>query len=186
KSHGFFVVSTTCSYCKGNGKVIIHSCETCDGRGKERVKKNLSVKIPAGIEDGTRLRLQREGEDGERGGPSGDLYVDIQVKPHPLFQRIGNDIYCKIPVAFPTVVLGGKIEVPTLNGKEKLEIPEGTQSGTRFSIKGAGICDVYGGKKGNEIIEIVVEVPKKLTKKQKEILKEFAKSTEEKKGNRFW
>lgn len=171
---GSFVSIQTCDVCKGEGKVITHPCEVCKGSG--RVKKNvkIKVKIPAGIDDGQTISLRGEGEPGLRGGPPGDLYIDISVKPHSIFKRKGNDIMCEIPITFVQGALGAEIEVPTLEGKMLYNIPEGTQTGTVFKIKGKGIPYIRGGGRGDLYFKVNIEVPRKLNEKQKAILREFA------------
>lgn len=172
---GIFSTTRTCRTCMGSGEVVRNTCETCDGTGRIKKNKKLEIEIPAGVEEGTRLRVAGEGEAGERGGPSGDLYVLIHIKPHKIFKRRGNDIYVGVPITFAEASLGTTIEVPTLDGKAKLKIPAGTQPGTVFRMRGKGIPDVHGYGKGNQNITIIVKVPEKLTKKQKELLKEFDK-----------
>lgn len=184
RSQGFFTMSTTCPYCKGEGQIITDPCPDCRGKGQIRKKKRLSVKIPPGIENGSRLRLGGEGEEGLNGGPPGDLYIFIQVEPHEFFQRQGNDIICQIPIAFHQAALGSEMEVPTLDGNKKVTIPKGIQSGEVVYLKGEGIPYLRGGGRGDEIIQVIVKTPTKLTKKQEELLREFAR--EEPKGWSFW
>jgi len=174
QSSGFFAISATCPQCKGRGSIIHDPCPDCRGTGKKEAAKTIQLKIPAGVETGSRLRLRGEGETGEFGGPSGDLYVFITVKPHEFFERRGNDIYCRIPVSFVQAALGAKIEARTLQGKEKIKIPKGTQSGHTFRLKGMGIPRLGGYGKGDQIIETLVVVPTNLNKKQEELLREFA------------
>jgi molecular chaperone DnaJ len=152
----------------------------CKGTGRSRITKNVQLKIPAGVETGSRLRLRGEGEEGEFGGLSGDLYVFIHVEPHELFERKDNNIYCQIPISFVKASLGATIEVMTLNGTEKLKIPKGTQSGTIFRLKGKGIPHLQGYGRGDQIIETVVKIPTNLNRRQEELLKEFAKLSGEK------
>ena len=175
QSSGFFSISTTCPQCKGRGTVILEPCESCRGTGKAVASKKINVKIPAGVETGSRLRLRGEGEAGDYGGANGDLYVFIKVKPHEFFERSGNDIYCRIPISFVQAALGTKIETPTLNGKEKIKIPAGTQSGSTFRLKGLGIPRLGEYGRGDQIVEVTVAVPTKLNRKQETLLKEFAK-----------
>ena len=175
QSSGFFSISSTCSYCKGEGTIITNPCKTCRGAGKEQIKKTVSLKIPAGVESGSRLRLKGEGETGQFGGPPGDLYVFIHVQPHDLFERRGNDIYCRVPISFVQAALGATIEVPTLNGTEALKIPKGTQNGKSFRLKGKGIPHLRGFGRGDQFVETSVMIPTDLTRKQEELLREFEK-----------
>jgi molecular chaperone DnaJ len=175
QSSGFFSIRTTCPECKGYGKIILQYCSACHGSGKTALDKKVHVKIPAGVETGSRLRLRGEGEDGEFGGPSGDLYVFLAVEPHEFFERRGYDIYCRVPITFVQAALGAKIEVPTLTGTEKLKIPKGTQNATHFRLKGRGIPHIRGFGNGDQIIETLVTIPTSLTRKQEELLLEFAK-----------
>jgi len=175
QSSGFFTISTTCPQCRGQGRVITKPCTHCRGTGRSKVTRTVHIKVPAGVETGSRLRLRGEGEEGEYGGPSGDLYVFIHVEPHEFFERKDNDIYCQIAISFVQATLGATIEVPTLNGPEKLKIPKGTQSGTLFRLKGKGIPHLRGFGHGDQIIETIVKTPTQLSKKQEELLKEFAK-----------
>lgn len=177
QSTGFFTVSSTCPHCNGHGKFIPKPCSKCHGRGKETVKKNVQLKIPAGVDTGSRLRLRGEGEAGDHGGPNGDLYVFINVEEHDFFVRSDDNIICRIPVSFTQVALGATIEVPTMEDKEKLKIPKGTQSGSVFRLKGKGIPHLQGYGRGDQIIEVVVQTPVNLSKKQEELLKEFEKSS---------
>ena len=177
---GFFSVSKTCGKCHGSGKVIQKPCNTCKGEGKIRVKKELSVKIPAGVDNGSRLRLSGEGESGIYGGPHGDLYVIISLEEHPFFQREGLDIYCQVPISFTKAVFGGEVEVPTLNGSAKLKIPAGTPSGKSFHLKGKGMPSIGSSHRGDQIVSVYIDVPKKLTPRQKELLEEFAEISEQK------
>jgi molecular chaperone DnaJ len=175
QSSGFFTISSTCPHCGGQGKIISKPCHTCHGAGKESVKKTAQLKIPAGVETGSRLRLRGEGEAGDQGGPSGDLYVFLYVEEHDFFTRSNNDIICRVPISFVQAALGATIEVPTLEDNEKIKIPKGTQNGKTFRLKGKGIHHVQGYGRGDQIIEIFVQTPTDLTKKQEEILKEFAR-----------
>ncbi len=175
QSSGFFTISTTCPQCRGQGRVITKLCSDCMGAGREKVTKTVHLKIPAGVETGSRLRLRGEGEDGENGGPQGDLYVFIHVEAHEFFERRDNNIYCQIPISFVQATLGATIEVPTLNGAEKLKISRGTQNGAMFRLKGKGIPNLRGYGRGDQIIEAVVKIPVNVNKKQEELLREFAK-----------
>jgi len=176
---GFFSVQQTCPACHGQGKVITDPCGSCHGSGKVSQTKTLSVKVPAGVDNGDRIRLAGEGEAGEQGGPPGDLYVEISVKRHPIFTREDNHLYCEVPISFATVALGGELEVPTLSGKVSLKIPPETQSGKKFRIKGKGVKPVRGGPIGDLYCRVVVETPVKLTSKQKDLLREFDESVHE-------
>ncbi|UCC66015.1 MAG: molecular chaperone DnaJ [Deltaproteobacteria bacterium] len=189
RSHGFFTISTTCSYCHGEGRVITNPCKQCGGGGLVKKRKKVSLRIPPGVDSGSRLRLRGEGEEGERGGPPGDLYVLIYVDPHEFFEREGDDIIYRAPIPFTMAALGGEIDIPTLDSSKKIQIPKGTQPGEIFRLKGEGIPHLNGRGRGNQIIEIAVQVPQKLTKRQEELLKEFT-SLEEEKGaagdSRWW
>lgn len=171
---GIFATTTTCSKCRGQGRYIKNECTICDGTGVVRKSRKLEVNIPAGAEEGTHLRLKGEGEAGEKGGSYGDLFVVLHEKPHDKFLRQGNDIYVKAEIDFSTATLGGEIEVPTLEGNATLKIPQGTQSNTIFRMKDKGIPSLHGGK-GSEKVEVIISVPERLTKKQKELLEEFQK-----------
>jgi molecular chaperone DnaJ len=177
---GFFVLQQTCPACRGRGTAITDPCKTCRGAGKVRSEKTLEVKIPGGVDTGDRIRLTGEGERGERNAPPGDLYVQVQVKPHELFERDGADLYCTVPVSFVTAALGGELEVPTLNGRATLKIAESTQSGKSFRLRGLGVKPVRGGPAGDLLCNVVVETPVNLSKKQKELLREFGGSLGEK------
>ncbi|MBN1364028.1 MAG: molecular chaperone DnaJ [Syntrophaceae bacterium] len=175
QSSGFFTISSTCPHCNGYGKFISKPCDNCHGTGKEQVTKKVQLKIPAGVETGSRLRLRGEGESGSKGGPDGDLYVFIHVEDHDFFTRAGNDILCRVPISFVDAALGGTIEVPALHGTEKLKIPRGTQNGKTFRLKGKGIPHVRGFGHGDQIVEVFVQIPTTLSKKQEELLIEFEK-----------
>ncbi len=172
---GFFTVARTCNRCGGQGKVITEPCPACHGAGTVRKASTLQVKIPAGIDTGARLKLRGEGEVGPSGGVPGDLYVLIRVREHPLFGRQHNDVVCEIPISFPQAALGAEIEVPTLEGKIKMKIPPGTQSGSVFRLRGKGIPDLRGGGRGDQLVRVIIEVPRKLTGRQRELLEEFAR-----------
>ncbi|MDY6856499.1 MAG: molecular chaperone DnaJ [Thermodesulfobacteriota bacterium] len=175
RSQGFFTISTTCHHCNGEGKIIANPCKECDGTGKVKKKKKVSVKIPGGVESGSRLRLRGEGEAGLKGGISGDLYVVLHVEDHPFFERQGNDVICQIPISFTQAALGAEIDVPTLNGTKKIQVPKGTQSGHIFRLKGEGTYNFRGGPRGSQIVQVIVKTPTKLSKKQEELLRELAK-----------
>jgi molecular chaperone DnaJ len=171
---GFFSVSRTCNQCRGQGTIIKDPCVNCGGVGRVRTMHTLSVKIPAGVDTGSRLKLRAEGESGPTGGVPGDLYVVIQVESHPIFLRDNLDIICDVPISFVQAALGAEIDVPTLEGKVKMKIPAGTQSGKVFRMKGRGIKDVQGLHQGDQHVRVIVETPTRLTGKQKELLKDFA------------
>lgn len=173
---GFFSVQQTCPTCRGTGQVIKDPCNTCHGEGRVRDHKSLSVEVPPGVDSGDRIRLSGEGETGERGAPPGDLYVQIRVKPHPIFERDNADLYCDVPISFVTAALGGDLEVPSLNGRLKLKIPAGTQTHKLFRMRGKGVKPVRGGMVGDLICRVVVETPIKLTSEQKDILEKFSQS----------
>ncbi len=174
RSQGFFTVRTTCPTCRGNGQIIAHPCSTCRGTGQVMASKKVAVKIPAGVDNGSRLRLTGEGEPGVYGGPPGDLYVFLHVKPHEFFKRRDTDIICEIPISFVQAALGDKISVPTLNGNKTLEIPKGTQPGDVFYFSGKGIPSLRTRGRGDQIIQVAIKTPTNLSKKQEALLKEFA------------
>jgi molecular chaperone DnaJ len=176
---GFFSVQQTCPKCHGAGKVITDPCPTCHGAGRVQHTKTLSVKVPAGVDEGDQIRLAGEGEAGENGGPPGDLFVQIRLKAHPLFKREQDDLYCEMPVSFATAVLGGELEVPTLDGRASIKIPPGTQSEKLFRLRGKGVRNVRSGQTGDLYCRISVETPVNLTAKQKELLQEFNRSVKE-------
>lgn len=173
---GRMVNVKTCDHCNGEGRIVRTPCRECHGRGKVRANRKIKIKIPAGVDNGSRLRVAHEGEAGQRGGPPGDLYVYIFVKPHKLFTREGSDLVCEVPISFVQAALGDEIDVPTLEGKVKLRIPEGTQSGTIFRLKEKGIPHLRGHGRGDQHVRVKVLTPQKLTDKQKNLLQEFAKS----------
>ncbi|EGT5270184.1 molecular chaperone DnaJ [Clostridioides difficile] len=172
---GNIASSRPCSACNGTGEVIESPCSKCHGTGNTRKVKTIEVDIPAGIDDGQMIKLSGQGEVGEKGAPRGDLYIVVNVKSHPLFTRDGNDIYFEMPITFVQATLGDEIEVPTLDGKVKYSVPEGTQTGTVFRLKEKGIPRIRGNSRGDQYVKVVVEIPKKLNDKQKELLREFAK-----------
>jgi molecular chaperone DnaJ len=176
---GFFSIQQTCPKCHGSGKIIPEPCASCGGAGRIKRNKTLEVKIPAGIDSGMRIRSTGNGEPGTNGGPPGDLYVEIHIKPHQVFQREGDDLHCEMPISFSKAALGGEIEVPTLGGKVSFTIPEGTQTGKTFRLKGKGIKGVRSGYSGDLFCHVVVETPIKLTEKQKDLLREFDRLTNE-------
>lgn len=176
---GFFSVQQTCPHCQGSGSIISDPCPDCRGKGRVQEHKTLSVKVPSGVDNGDRIRLAGEGEAGESGGPPGDLYVQIRVKEHPIFQREESNLYCEVPISFTTAALGGELEVPTLNGRVNLKIPAETQSGKMFRMRGKGVKPVRGGPVGDLICRVSVETPVNLTRKQKDLLKEFSGEMDE-------
>ena len=175
---GFLTVARPCPHCRGTGKIIAKPCQTCRGAGRVARDRKLTVKIPPGIATGQRLRLSGEGEHGSAGGPPGDLYVVVHVQDHPLFHREGDDLYYEWPVDFPTMTLGGSVKVPTLNGREDLSIPAGTQVGARFKLRGKGMPNVAGRGRGDLHVIASVAIPKKLTREQKHLLEELSKTLE--------
>ncbi|MBI3723170.1 molecular chaperone DnaJ [bacterium] len=176
QSSGFFQVRTACPKCGGAGSFVDEPCSACSGRGRIPRKRDIEVQIPPGVDDGTRVRISGEGEPGDPGAPPGDLFCYIAVKPHAFFERHESDVLLELPITFSQAALGGSIEVPTLDGKRDLEIKSGTQSGDVLKIRGAGIADPHGYRKGDQLIRVTVAVPPKLTKKQEELLREFAKT----------
>jgi molecular chaperone DnaJ len=174
RSQGFFTVRTTCNQCRGQGQVIANPCNTCHGQGKVLARKKVSVRIPAGVDNGSRLRLTGEGEAGAYGGPHGDLYVFIHAENHDFFKRDETNVLCQIPVSFVQAALGDTISIPTLNGETELQIPKGTQPGDVFRIRGEGIPSLRNGHRGDQIIQVNVKTPTNLNKKQVALLKEFA------------
>lgn len=173
---GVFQNVTTCNTCMGSGKVIKERCSKCSGKGKVRKTKTISVKIPAGIDHGQVLTVRGEGNHGINGGPAGDVYLAVTVKPHKLFTRDGYDVHCTVPITFVDATLGTEIEVPTLNGKAKIKIPEGTQNGTTFRLRGEGIKKLRMPGSGDQLVKIIVEIPRDLNSQQKKLLKEFGAS----------
>lgn len=173
---GFFSIQQTCPACKGAGTIITNPCRKCDGRGRVGKKKKLSVKIPAGVEDGDRIRLSGEGEAGRNGGPPGDLYVEIRVKPHRIFRREGADLSCEVPISFAAATLGGEVELPTLDGTVSLKIPSGTQSEKVFRLRGKGVRTVRDHRPGDLFAKVAVETPVNLTEEQIELLEKFEDS----------
>ena len=175
---GFFTVERTCPTCSGMGQIVKNPCKSCRGAGRVEKDRALSVNIPAGVETGTRIRLAGEGEAGMRGGPSGDLYIFIEVQDHKLFERDGPNLFCRVPVSMSTAALGGSIEVPTIDGgRGRVQIPAGSQSGRQMRLRGKGMPPLRGGGTGDMIIELAVETPVNLTRRQKELLQEFEKES---------
>jgi molecular chaperone DnaJ len=177
-SQGFFTIERTCPSCQGRGETIEDPCLSCQGSGRITKERTLSVNIPAGVEDGTRIRLAGEGEAGLRGGPAGDLYIFLSIKPHEFFQRDGADIFCKVPISMTTAALGGQVEVPTVDGAAtRIKIPEGSESGKQFRLKGKGMPVLRSKSVGDMYIQVEVETPKSLTKRQRELLEEFERES---------
>ena len=173
---GFFSVQQTCPSCRGTGQVIKDPCPTCHGEGRVQHSKNLSVDVPAGVDNGDRIRLSGEGEMGDRGAPPGDLYVQIRVKPHPIFERDNADLFCDVPINIVTASLGGELEVPSLGGRLKLKVPAGTQTHKLFRMRGKGVKPVRGGPVGDLICRVIVETPVKLTKEQQDLMEQLGES----------
>ncbi|HSW14604.1 MAG TPA: molecular chaperone DnaJ [Solimonas sp.] len=179
---GFFVLQQTCPHCRGRGTLITDPCKSCRGAGKVKREKTLEVKIPAGVDTGDRIRLTGEGEPGDKSAPSGDLYVQINVHPHDFFERDGNDLHCTVPISIVSAALGGKLEVPTLDSKAEIDMPEGTQSGKQFRLRGKGVRSVRSAAVGDLYCTVMVETPVKLNRAQKDLLREFGKTLEGKEG----
>jgi molecular chaperone DnaJ len=173
-SRGFFQVSQTCPRCRGTGQTVERPCTKCRGEGRAEQTRRIKIKIPGGIDDGSRLRITGNGEAGIRGGPRGDLYVVIHVKEHEIFERDGENLYCEIPVSFTTAAIGGEIHVPTLEGPAELKVPAGTQSGTVFKLRGKGMTILNNNARGDLMARLIIAVPKKLTAEQRKKLQEFA------------
>ena len=171
---GMFRMVTTCPNCRGRGSVVKDHCPSCRGTGKQMRKRVVSVKIPAGVHEGQAVRVVGEGEAGDAGSPSGDLHCYITIRPHPIFTRHNNDLVCQVPISFTEAALGASIDVPTLKGNEKLEIAPGTQHGEVFKLKGKGLPDIRSSRSGDELVQILIEIPKKLSDRQKQLLRDFA------------
>jgi molecular chaperone DnaJ len=170
---GFFSIQQTCPKCHGGGKTITDPCKTCDGAGRVKRQKTLAIKIPSGVDEGDRIRLSGEGEPGVNGGPPGDLYVQMSIKAHPVFQREADDLHCEMPISFATAALGGSVEIPTLDGAAEIKVPAETQSGRTFRLRGKGIKGVRSTHPGDLYCHVVIETPVNLTSRQKELLREF-------------
>jgi molecular chaperone DnaJ len=170
---GFFSIQQTCPHCHGSGKIIPEPCPTCSGQGRIKRHKTLEVKIPGGINEGMRIRSSGNGEPGPNGGPNGDLYIEIRIKPHEIFERDGDDLHCTVPVGMTNAALGGKIEVPTLGGTAEIDLPEGTQHGKTFRLRGKGIKGVRSSYPGDLYCHVAVETPIKLTEHQRKLLREL-------------
>jgi molecular chaperone DnaJ len=175
-TQGFFAVSRPCSQCGGSGQVVSDPCKECKGQGKVAGETTLTVKIPPGVDTGTRVRLAGEGEPGEAGGPAGDLYVVVHVREHPIFVRDEYEVRCEVPISFAQAALGAHIDVPTLDGKVKINVPAGTQSGKVVRIKGKGIPHLHGAGRGDQYVQLYVEVPTDLNAEQRALLEKFAAS----------
>jgi molecular chaperone DnaJ len=182
---GYFATVTTCGRCGGRGKVAKDACKVCAGDGIEKKTRDVEVKVPAGVNEGNHLRLKGEGNSGALGGPKGDLYVVIHEKEHPVFVRQGDDLLCEVPITFTQAALGAEIEIPTIKGRAKVKVPAGTQSHTIFRLRGQGIPRLRGGGRGDEHVRVVIDVPKRPSKKQREVLKQLAE-VEDKPGKGFW
>lgn len=179
-TQGFFAVSRPCTQCQGTGQAVVDPCRECSGAGKVESSADLKVKIPGGVDTGTRVRLTGEGDVGEMGGPPGDLYVVVHVKEHPIFVREDYEVLCEVPVSFTQAALGAQLEVPTLDGKVKMKVPAGTQTGKVFRLRGKGIPHLHGGGRGDQHVRVVVETPTDLNDKQRELLEQFAEISGEK------
>jgi molecular chaperone DnaJ len=173
RSQGFFTISTTCGQCHGAGKIVQNPCKECRGSGRVIRNRKIHIKLPPGVDTGSKLRVRGEGEEGERGGPPGDLFVFLYVEPHEFFSRDGDELICQIPISFTQAALGSEMEVPTLNGKRNLTIPRGIESGDVLRIKGEGFPKLRGHGRGDEVIQVIVRTPKNLTKRQEELLREL-------------
>jgi len=174
RSQGFFTITATCTQCQGEGSIVSHPCQECHGEGRRPHNKKLAVKVPPGVDDGTRLILQREGEAGIEGGGHGDLYVFLRVRPHESFEREGSNIYSEVPISFVTAALGGEIEAETLDGKVKIRVPKGAETGDTVIIEGAGVPHLKSKNRGDHVVRLVVKTPKNLGRRQEELLREFA------------
>ena len=174
RSQGFFTIATTCSHCRGSGSIQVVPCKACKGSGRVLKTKTLNLKIPAGVDNGSQLRLVGEGGPGQNGGPPGDLYVVLHVEPHEFFERHGNDLVCRIPVSFPQATLGADLEIPTLDGTETLRLPRGTQTGEVLRLRQKGMPSLRTGRKGDILVEVFVKTPENINREQEELLKRFA------------
>ena len=173
---GVFATTTTCPKCGGRGKIIHNPCKDCGGTGQQRKRRTIQVNIPAGIDNGQTISLRGQGSAGKNGGPAGDLLITVTVRPHQLFRREGNDVLCEAPITFTQAVLGGEMEIPTIDGKVKYDIPEGTQTGTTFRLRGKGIPNLNGRGRGDQYVTVYIETPRNLNREQKEALKKFSQS----------
>jgi len=186
QSRGFIRLATTCPRCRGEGRIVTDPCPHCLGRGLVQREKKVQVRIPPGVDTGSRLRLRGEGEAGRLGGPPGDLYVVLHVRPHEFFRREGDHVICQVPISMVEAALGGEVDVPTLDGSRKLKIPKGTQNGDVLRFHGEGFPNLRGFGRGDQLMEIQVQIPTKLTKRQEELLREFAEEEEKKKNKKSW
>jgi len=177
-AHGFFSVTRTCPGCAGAGRIVSKPCRSCSGRGQKKANRELSVDVPSGVDSGSRLRVGGEGEAGPNNGPRGDLYIHIEVEPHPIFKRDGVNIVCEIPVTLTQAALGASMRIPTLNGEAELKVPAGSQSGSQLRLRGLGMPDLRGYRQGDQIVRVLVETPVKLSRKQKELLKQFEEESD--------
>jgi molecular chaperone DnaJ len=186
RSEGFFRVTSVCQHCGGRGVLITIPCRTCGGEGRVRERCKVAVRIPGGVDTGSRLRLKGEGESGMRGGGPGDLYIVIHVEAHEFFERRGKDVYCQLPISFAQAVLGDEVEVPTLDGPRRVSVPAGTQTGTQFRLKGAGFPDLRGFQAGDQVVEVVLVTPTRLTERQEVLISEFEAIEKEKSERGFF
>jgi molecular chaperone DnaJ len=184
RNQGFFTLATTCPRCRGEGSFIEHPCADCRGAGKQSEKSEIKLKIPAGVEDGLRLRVPQQGDAGDHGAPRGDLYVVVREREHRVFQRNGADLLCELPFSFHQLALGDKVEIPTLRGRAEMSIPAGTQSGKVFRLRQQGLPELQGGGRGDQLVRVFIEVPEKLNERQKELLREFAAIEHKRSGNK--
>ena len=184
RSQGFFTMATTCPRCHGTGKVIESPCARCRGSGRQTVSSEIEIQVPPGVEDGMRIRLSGQGDAGDPGGPRGDLYCIVREKEHKVFQRSGADLMTEVPFSYAQLALGDKVEIPTLTGRVEMTIPAGTQSGKVFRLRGQGLPTVEGHGRGDQLVRVFVEIPRRLTERQKEILREFAEIETEKTGSK--
>lgn len=184
RNQGFFTLATTCPRCRGEGSFIEHPCADCRGAGKLSQKSEIKLKIPPGVEDGLRLRVPQQGDAGDAGAPRGDLYVVVREHEHRLFQRNGADLLCELPFSFQQLALGDKVEIPTLRGRAEMSIPAGTQSGKVFRLRQQGLPELQGGGRGDQLVRVFIEVPEKLTERQKELLREFAAIEQKRSGHK--
>lgn len=184
QSQGFFRISTSCARCQGTGKVLVAPCRECQGQGRVREKRLVQVKVPAGVDSGTRLRLRGEGESGYRGGVPGDLYVKIEVAPHPQLERDGDNIYCKVPITFVQAILGDRVQIPTLEGGKTISIAAGTQPGAVIRFPGEGVPKLRGYGRGDLFVEVEVKIPKNITPRQEELLRQFVDIEKEREGGK--
>jgi molecular chaperone DnaJ len=184
RNQGFFTLASACPRCRGEGSFIEHPCADCRGAGKQPEKSEIKLKIPAGVEDGLRLRVPQQGDAGDQGAPRGDLYVVVREHEHRVFQRNGADLLCELPFAFHQLALGDKVEIPTLRGRAEMSIPPGTQSGKVFRLRGQGLPELEGSGRGDQLVRVFIEVPEKLNERQRELLREFAAIEQKRTGDK--